>query len=74
MSAPIQVTSTLESAAAEATRRSTRYLAGLQAPRGWGLYLIKNLVDEMHLSGDATQHTIELILYREGPGHGCETL
>ena len=49
-------------------------LAGLQAPRGWGLYLIKNLVDEMHLSGDATQHTIELILYREGPGHGCETL
>jgi anti-sigma regulatory factor (Ser/Thr protein kinase) len=42
-------------------------LAGLQAPRGWGLYLIKNLVDEMHISGDATQHTIGLILYREAP-------
>jgi serine phosphatase RsbU (regulator of sigma subunit)/anti-sigma regulatory factor (Ser/Thr protein kinase) len=49
-------------------------LAGLQAPRGWGLYLIKNLVDEMHIGGDATQHTIELILYLEGQRHGCETL
>src|SRR5438034_11731609 len=49
-------------------------LAGLQPPRGWGLYLIKNLVDEMHIGGDATQHTIELILYREGDGHGRETL
>jgi anti-sigma regulatory factor (Ser/Thr protein kinase) len=49
-------------------------LAGLQTPRGWGLYLIKNLVDEVHIGGDATQHTIELILYRQGPGHGCNTL
>jgi anti-sigma regulatory factor (Ser/Thr protein kinase) len=49
-------------------------LAGLQAPRGWGLYLIKNLVDEMHIGGDATQHTIELILYLEGEGHGRATL
>src|SRR5918911_643365 len=48
-------------------------LAGLQAPRGWGLYLIKNLVDEMHISGDETQHTIELILYLEGDGHRRET-
>src|SRR5207248_10034994 len=49
-------------------------LAGLQAPRGWGLYLIKNLVDEMHIGGDETQHIIELILYCEGEGHGRETL
>jgi serine phosphatase RsbU (regulator of sigma subunit)/anti-sigma regulatory factor (Ser/Thr protein kinase) len=48
-------------------------LAGLQTPRGWGLYLIKNLVDEMHIGGDETQHTIELILYLEGAGHGRET-
>ena len=34
MSTPIQVSSTLESAAAEAMRRSTDYLAGLQAPDG----------------------------------------
>ena len=49
-------------------------LAGLQTPRGWGLYLIKNLVDELHIGGDATQHTIELILYLEGEGHGCQAL
>jgi anti-sigma regulatory factor (Ser/Thr protein kinase) len=49
-------------------------LAGLQTPRGWGLYLIKNLIDEVHIGGDATQHTIELVLYLEGEGHGCETL
>ncbi len=49
-------------------------LAGLQTPRGWGLFLIRNLVDELHIGGDATQHTIELILYREGDGHGRETL
>jgi squalene-hopene/tetraprenyl-beta-curcumene cyclase len=34
MSAPIQVSSTLASAAAEAMRRATDYLAGLQAPDG----------------------------------------
>ena len=49
-------------------------LAGLQAPRGWGLYLIKNLVDEMHLDSDETQRTIELIVYREAEGQGRETL
>jgi hypothetical protein len=34
------------------------------------LYLIKILVDQMHIGGDATQHTIELILGLEGDGHG----
>jgi hypothetical protein len=34
------------------------------------LYLIKNLVDEVHIGGDATQHTIKLILGLEGDGHG----
>ena len=37
-------------------------LAGLQSPRGWGLFLIKNMVDEMHLKSDASHHTIELII------------
>lgn len=36
-------------------------LAGLQSPRGWGLFLIKNMVDEMNIYKDANQHTIELI-------------
>ena len=44
-------------------------LAGLQTPRGWGLFLIKNLMDEMHVTSDETHHTIELILYLEGDEH-----
>jgi serine phosphatase RsbU (regulator of sigma subunit)/anti-sigma regulatory factor (Ser/Thr protein kinase) len=44
-------------------------LAGLQTPRGWGMFLIKNLMDEMHVSGDGIRHTIELVLYREGVSH-----
>ena len=27
-------------------------LAGLQTPRGWGLFLINNMVDEMHVTND----------------------
>ena len=45
-------------------------LEGLQTPRGWGLFLIKNMVDEMRVTGDGTHHTVELILHlaegREG--------
>ena len=41
-------------------------LAGLQSPRGWGLFLIKNMVDEMNLSSDGAHHTIELILHLKG--------
>lgn len=37
-------------------------LAGLQSPRGWGLFLIKNMVDEMNIYTDEIHHTIELIL------------
>jgi serine phosphatase RsbU (regulator of sigma subunit)/anti-sigma regulatory factor (Ser/Thr protein kinase) len=42
-------------------------LAGLQSPRGWGLFIIRNMVDEMHLVSDETHHTIELIAHRQGP-------
>ena len=41
-------------------------LAGLQKARGWGLFLIKNLVDDMNVTSDEDQHTIELILKLEG--------
>jgi anti-sigma regulatory factor (Ser/Thr protein kinase) len=41
-------------------------LAGLQTPRGWGLFLIKNMVDEMNAFSDEATHTVELILYLEG--------
>jgi serine phosphatase RsbU (regulator of sigma subunit)/anti-sigma regulatory factor (Ser/Thr protein kinase) len=41
-------------------------LEGKQTPRGWGLFLIKNMVDEMYVSSDDTHHTIELVLHLEG--------
>ena len=37
-------------------------LAGLQSPRGWGFFLIKNMVDEMNVSSDNEHHVIELML------------
>jgi serine phosphatase RsbU (regulator of sigma subunit)/anti-sigma regulatory factor (Ser/Thr protein kinase) len=41
-------------------------LAGLQSPRGWGLFLIKNMVDEMHITTDEIHHTVELIFLLSG--------
>jgi anti-sigma regulatory factor (Ser/Thr protein kinase) len=41
-------------------------LAGLQSPRGWGLFLIENMVDEMHVSSDANHHTVDLVLHLKG--------
>jgi anti-sigma regulatory factor (Ser/Thr protein kinase) len=41
-------------------------LSGVQTPRGWGLFLIKNMVDEMNVNTDENHHTVELILNREG--------
>jgi serine phosphatase RsbU (regulator of sigma subunit)/anti-sigma regulatory factor (Ser/Thr protein kinase) len=37
-------------------------LAGLQSPRGWGLFIIENMVDEMNVVTDETHHTVELIM------------
>jgi anti-sigma regulatory factor (Ser/Thr protein kinase) len=47
-------------------------LAGLQSPRGWGLFLIEKMVDEMHVTSDEDHHTIELILHLKGEQHGSE--
>ena len=41
-------------------------LAGEQSPRGWGLFLIKNMVDEMNVYQDEGHHTIELVMMLEG--------
>ena len=43
-------------------------LAGLQSPRGWGLFLIKNMVDEMTVDTDGEHHIVELTLKLEGAG------
>ena len=40
-------------------------LAMTQSSRGWGLFLIKNLVDDMQVTSDETHHTVELIVHRE---------
>lgn len=38
-------------------------LAGLQSPRGWGLFLIQKMVDEMNIIGDNEHHVIELVIH-----------
>lgn len=43
-------------------------LEGRQSPRGWGLFLIKHMVDEMKTSSDDTHHLIELSM-RLDDGH-----
>jgi serine phosphatase RsbU (regulator of sigma subunit)/anti-sigma regulatory factor (Ser/Thr protein kinase) len=43
-------------------------LAGLQKPRGWGLFLIKNMVDDMRTHTTETHHTVELVMRLGGKG------
>lgn len=49
-------------------------LEEMQSPRGWGLFLIKNLVDEMNVTNDDSHHTVELImnLETEGGSHASQ--
>jgi anti-sigma regulatory factor (Ser/Thr protein kinase) len=47
-------------------------LAELQTPRGWGLFLIKHMVDEMNISSDESHHTVELIMYLKGEDNASE--
>ena len=43
-------------------------LAGLQTPRGWGLFLIQNMVDALDTAVDEQHHTIELVMHlKEAP-------
>ncbi len=41
-------------------------LAELQTPRGWGLFLIKNLVDDLHVSSDDRHHVVDLVMHLKG--------
>jgi anti-sigma regulatory factor (Ser/Thr protein kinase) len=41
-------------------------LSGEQSPRGWGLFLVGELVDEMNTTTADGLHTIELVMKREG--------
>ena len=45
-------------------------LDGLQKPRGWGLFLIKNMVDDLRVTTDGIHHTAELVMRLEGEDDG----
>lgn len=45
-------------------------LAGLQTPRGWGLFLIEKMVDQMRVTSDEHTHTVELIMQLGGGEDG----
>ena len=45
-------------------------LEGMQSLRGWGLFLIRNLVDDMNVTGDEHHHTVELIIHLDGRAKG----
>jgi serine/threonine-protein kinase RsbW len=44
-------------------------LGGDQSPRGWGLFLIRNMVDEMDITTDGQRHTIWLTMRTTGAAH-----
>lgn len=45
-------------------------LAGGQTPRGWGLFLIKQMVDDMQLVDGPAGTTLRLVVRRKGADHG----
>jgi serine phosphatase RsbU (regulator of sigma subunit)/anti-sigma regulatory factor (Ser/Thr protein kinase) len=38
-------------------------LSGEQDPRGWGLFLIRNMVDDLRISSDRLHHTVHLVMH-----------
>ena len=46
-------------------------LAGDQTPRGWGLFLIERMVDEMRVTSDERHHTVELTMHLSEGGDGA---
>ncbi len=45
-------------------------LAGLQRPRGWGLFLISKMVDDVTEFADERGHVVALFMHLEGDGDG----
>ena len=45
-------------------------LDGGQSPRGWGLFLIRNMVDAMDVTINGQRHTILLTMRTGGAAHG----
>ena len=46
-----------------------RKLDGGQSPRGWGLFLIRNMVDAMDVTINGQRHTISLTMRTGGAAH-----
>jgi two-component sensor histidine kinase len=46
-----------------------RKLDGEQSPRGWGLFLIRNMVDAMDVTTEGQRHTIRLTIRTGGAAH-----
>ena len=44
-------------------------LASQQTTRGWGWFLIRNMVDEMNIVTEDSHHTVELIVHLEEECH-----
>jgi anti-sigma regulatory factor (Ser/Thr protein kinase) len=47
-------------------------LAGEQKPRGWGLFLIKHMVDAMEVETHGAGQTVTLTLHLEGAGDASD--
>lgn len=45
-------------------------LKGLQNPRGWGMFLIEKMVDELNVMTTESHHVVELIMNRKGDSNG----
>ncbi len=48
-------------------------LEGTQTPRGWGLFLIEKMVDEMRVTTDEEYRTVELVMHLKRGEHDVET-
>jgi len=47
-------------------------LAGHQTPRGWGLFLIRAMVDTLEVTSDGEERTVELVIRRDGEKETAE--
>jgi len=47
-------------------------LAGVQDPRGWGLFLVRNMVDDLRTSSDKLHHTVHLVMHLHSATPGRE--
>ncbi len=47
-------------------------LAGEAKARGWGLFLIRNMCDEVQIINGAGFHTVEMVFYTESGENDCK--